>query len=308
MTQTTIQYTPRNELHSKILKLCHQMELPLHYNHKGPKTFTNYQRVGLIILYHRSKKALRDFIAELYESLWPQWLGLKEIPGKSTLNDWMKLFQLQTIRQLQTILVSDQQPEILAIDSTGIDSWHQSRHYTWRIGMPYIPHTKLNALVDVATSVILDYTFILKPRHDVLAAKRILRRMKYHNTLILGDGAYDCEELHRIARAKKSELFAPLRKSSRTTPKGFFRKKCIERHPAYGMRNKVESTFHALKAVHVSALKSRLSLTKKREMAWQILVYNLKRIKNYWKLRMILFRTEPSLSKDIYNPHHSYHL
>jgi len=179
MTQTTIQYTLENNLHGQILKLCHQMELSLHFNHKGPKIFTNYQRIALIILYHRSKKALRDFVAELYESLWPKWLGLKEIPGKSTLNDWMKLFQLQTIRQLQTILVSDQKPEILAIDSTGIDSWHLTRHYAWRIGMPYIPHTKLNALVDVATSVILDYTFILKPRHDVLAAKSILRRIKY---------------------------------------------------------------------------------------------------------------------------------
>ena len=92
MTQQTISDTLVSGLHSQILKLCHQMELPLHYNHKGPKTFTNYQRVALIILYHRSRKALRDFIEELYETLWPKWLGLREIPCKSTLNDWMRLF------------------------------------------------------------------------------------------------------------------------------------------------------------------------------------------------------------------------
>ena len=297
MTQQTISDTLVSGLHSQILKLCHQMELPLHYNHKGPKTFTNYQRVALIILYHRSRKALRDFIAELYETLWPKWLGLREIPGKSTLNDWMKLFKLDTIRKIHNMLVSKQKPEIMAIDATGIDSWQLSRHYAWRIGEPYIPHAKLDALIDVKDSIILDYHFWLKPRHDVVAAKKFFRRMKYKDSLILGDGAYDCEELHKLARENNNELFAPLRKSSRKTPKGYFRKKCVKKHAQYGMRNKVESTFHALKAVHVSALKSRLHFNKKKEMAWHIMVYNLKRIKNYWSLWIMLFRTEPKQTK-----------
>ena len=89
--------------------------------------------------------------------------------------------------------------------------------------------------------------------------------MKYKDSLILGDGAYDCEELHKLARENNNELFAPLRKSSRKTPKGYFRKKCVKKHAQYGMRNKVESTFHALKAVHVSALKSRLHFNKKKK-------------------------------------------
>ena len=52
--------------------------------------------------------------------------------------------------------------------------------------------------------------------------------MKYIDSLILGDGAYDCEELHKLARENNNELFAPLRKSSRKTPKGYFRKKCVK--------------------------------------------------------------------------------
>ena len=49
-------------------------------------------------------------------------VGLREIPGKSTLNDWMKLFKLDTIRKIHNMLVSKQKPEIMAIDATGIDS------------------------------------------------------------------------------------------------------------------------------------------------------------------------------------------
>jgi len=48
-----------------------------------------------------------------------------------------------------------QKPEIMAIDATGIDLWQLSRHYAWRIGEPYFPHAKLDALIDVKDSVIL---------------------------------------------------------------------------------------------------------------------------------------------------------
>jgi hypothetical protein len=299
MTQTTIQHTPVSELHSQIIKLCHKMELPLHYNHKGPKTFTNYQRVALIVLYHRSKKALRDFVAELYESFWPKWLGLREIPGKSTINDWMKIFNLSNIKMLHNYLIEKQNPKIVAIDGTGIETNHRSKHYEWRICQKYFPCAKLDALIDVETSLILDYKFRLKLRHEIISAKSIFRKMSAKNVLILGDGAYDCEELHRIARKKNNELFAPLRKTSRKTPKGFFRKKCLERNPKYGLRNKVESVFHALKAVHVSALKSRLNSTKKKEMAWQVLVYNLKRIKNFYLIWIKCYSGQSPQNKNI---------
>ena len=254
------------------------MELPLHYNHKGRKTFTNYQRVALIMLFHRSGKSLRDFARELYESLWPKWLGLKEIPGKSTIHDWMKLFKLETVRALHLLLTKRQKPKTTSIDATGIDSWKRSRHYGWRVGEPYLPYVKLDALVDVETKIILDYNIRVKPRHDVIGATSIFKRTRLKNTLILADRGYDSEPLHEVARGKGNILYAPPRKWSSKRPKGRFRRKCIEKHPQYGMRNISESVFHALKAVHVSALRSKISFMKKRELAWNIMIYNMKRI------------------------------
>ena len=64
MIQTTINDQYEIKLHEHIIKLCHKLVLPLHYNHKGPKIFKNFQRVGLILLYIRSKKSLIDFIEE----------------------------------------------------------------------------------------------------------------------------------------------------------------------------------------------------------------------------------------------------
>jgi len=68
MTQTTIQYTLKHEFLSEILKLYHGMDLPLYDNHFGPRIYSEFQKLSLVVLFRRSKKVLRDFIAELFES------------------------------------------------------------------------------------------------------------------------------------------------------------------------------------------------------------------------------------------------
>lgn len=130
-------------LHKQILKVCHRIELNLHDNLKGPKIYTNYQRVGLIVLFVRSRKSLRDFISEIYESKWPVWLGMKDIPGKSTLHRWLRKWDVPWIRQI--VFETTDEPEIMAIDATGLDSWQRSRHYERRIGAAYMPYVKVDS-------------------------------------------------------------------------------------------------------------------------------------------------------------------
>ncbi|MBS1266144.1 MAG: hypothetical protein MAG795_00109 [Candidatus Woesearchaeota archaeon] len=80
--QKQIYYQYKSELHAQINKVCHSLEISLHDNHKGPKIYTNYQRIALIVLYMRSRKALRDFVDSLYESRWLMWLGLKRFQAR----------------------------------------------------------------------------------------------------------------------------------------------------------------------------------------------------------------------------------
>ena len=85
-----------NKLEEQLINLFHSSELSLHFNKIGNKEFTNYQRVSIIILFQRSQKSLRAFIDEnLKESKWISYLGLKKIPKKSTLHDWLKLFDMK---------------------------------------------------------------------------------------------------------------------------------------------------------------------------------------------------------------------
>lgn len=279
--QKELYYQYKSKLHKQVNKLCHSLEIPLHDNHKGPKIYTNYQRVALIVLFMRSKKALREFISGLYESRWPIWLGLKEIPSKSTLHNWMKKFDMNFVRELIQESVAQYQPSLMAVDATGIDSWQRSRHYEKRIKQcgireDYMPYAKASIIVDTNNKMVYEHNMKIKPRHDVVGAESMFKRLNFKHVLILGDKGYDSEPLHKIAEENGFLLYAPVRNSCRKSPRGKHRKRCARHPPPHkGMRSIVESVIRSLKS-KIYSLKSRLHYMKKREFAWHILTYNLK--------------------------------
>jgi transposase len=267
----------KHKTYKQILKICHFLELPLHENHKGPKLFTTYQRVSLLILWKRSKKSLRDFVDTLNETKWIEWLGLKRIPSKSTLHSWLSQLPVEILRQFNKILLKDEKPSLMSFDATGIDSWQRSRHYQKRILEENMPYAKLDILADMDSQLIHDFVLRIKPRHDVLGAATMLKRLR-HKVKILADRGYDSEPLHLLARKKGSIMYAPLRDFKVKKPGGKNRRRCQQKDPDYNKRNIVESIFHSLKAVRVSALKSKNHFMKKREMALYVLVHNIEKM------------------------------
>ncbi len=298
MTQLQLSNTFANRLHQQILKICHTVPLRRHENKFGPKLFQEFQRVALVTLFRRSKKVLRDFIAELPELRWIQWLGLRELPAKSTLNDWCKKYSTSFTRKLNQLLLSHEHPELMAFDATGVDSWQRSRHYEKRIGASPMPYAKLYLLADLKTQLLHDHVLRMKPRHDTIGVKSMLRRTHHKNVLFLGDKAHDSEPLHEEAVASGNRLYSPVRKSTRKKPRGFYRRQCVQEHPLYTKRNIIESTIRSFKTKRGDALRSKLPHMKKREAAWLILIHNLE--KTATALQRLLqgvlnlrFRTEP---------------
>ena len=264
-------------MHSEFINLFHELGLPMHFNHTGTKTFTNYHRIAVIVLYYRSKKSLRDFVEELNESKWISWLGLKKDPKKSTLHDWLKLFGMKALR-LMNSLVLPKNSKLTAIDGSGVDSWQRSRHYARRIGEPPMPYAKIDLFVDVEKQMILDFSLIMKKEHDSKSATKIFKRNNLRDKIILGDKGYDSEPLHKVALSKKNTLFAPVRESSRTNPKGWNRRRCAKRDEEYNQRVNVESCIHSLKKRRIPILRSKLHYMKKREMGWTLIAYNLDKL------------------------------
>ena len=301
MRQITLAH-PQNKLEKQLVNLFHSSNLPLHFNKTGNKEFTNYQRISLIILFRRSGKSLRQFIDDnLSESKWISWLGLKKIPKKSTLHDWLELFSMKTIRQLLKLLIP-KKVKLTAIDSTGIDSFRRSKHYEKRceeIGdLPHMTYAKTSLFVDVESKIILDWDLVMSREHDVKIAERIFKRNTLKNIFGLGDKGYDSEPLHEIARKNGIDFFAPVRKMNKKAfkkqrPKGFYRRKCKENPPANkGMRSIVENVNYVLKETQIASLRSKKHFMRERELGWHLIFYNIKKtikLKNSKETQTFLF-------------------
>lgn len=274
------------QLHEQVLKLCHQVELDRFDNHYGPKMFTNYQRVALIVLFHRRGTALRRFVAELVESRWPGWLGLSELPSKSTLHSWIRQFDLSFVRTLIDGFLGEEQPSLMAVDATGVDSWQRSRHYERRrnecrkqngLLEEHMPYAKVDVFADTETLLIHDHVLRVKPRHDVIGAATMFKRTKRRDVLVLADKGYDSESLHALAREQGMEFYAPVRDFKVKRPGGRFRKQAWKDPPSQKSRRcLVESAIRSLKN-RFKSLRSRLHFMKKRELAWIVLLHNLER-------------------------------
>lgn len=310
MIQQIILPKYNNKLEEQLINLFHESNLPLHFNKTGNKEFTNYQRISIIILFQRSKKSLRDFVVELQESKWISWLGLKKIPKKSTLHDWLKIFNMETVRKICKMPLPDK-IKLTSIDGTGFDSWQRSRHYEKRAGevhLPHMPYAKADLFIDVKTQIILDFNFITYREHDVKGAEKIFKRNKLKDITGLGDKGYDSQHLHEVARANGILFYVPVRKidkrsSKNKKPKGKHRRECIELPEFFGMRWMNETVNSVLKRTQINSLRSKKTFMKKREFGWHVILYNIKRkikiskgkeIKSFFYLIVILcpFRTE----------------
>ena len=315
MPQKTLYNQYNNFMKRELLNLFHSSRIPMHFNKTGNKEFNNYQRISIIILLRRSGKSLRTFIEEdLTESKWVSWLGLKKIPGKSTLHDWIKIFKMKTIRHLLKLL-HPEKIELTSIDGTGFDSWQRSRHYEKRANelgdLPHMPYAKADIFIDVKTLSILDFSLITYRKHDVKVAEGIFKRNVIKGIRGLGDGAYDSESLHEIARANGITFYAPIRKTDkrslkRKKPKGKYRRECLEKPEDYGMRWMNETVNSTLKRTQINSLKSKKCYMKQREFGWHVILYNLrikikyssfKRQQTFFYLILIIcpFRTEQQI-------------
>ena len=274
-----------NKMEEQLINLFHESDLPLHFNKTGDKEFTNYQRVSIIILFYRSQKSLRVFIDEnLKESKWISYLGLKKIPKKSTLHDWLKIFNMKIIRKICKVLLPDK-VELTSIDGTGFDSWQRSRHYEKRAEeikrLSPMNYAKASIFIDVKTQIILDFDLVMSHKHDVKMAERIFKRNEIKKVFGLGDKGFDSEDLHEIARANGIIFYAPVRKrnkrSLREKPKGKYRRQCVELPKFYGMRWINETVNSVLKRTQIHSLRSKRHFMREREFGWQVVLYNIRR-------------------------------
>lgn len=283
-----IQYTV-DTLQQLVHKICHFRQISLYHFRFGPKKYTQHQFVSLLILYARSNKSLRRFIQWLYESKWPEWLGLKEIPCKSSLHNHFLRIGLPIVRLLNSFAIQEKRSKRLAVDSTGIDACHASKHYEKRIERDHRDFLKLSILGQVEEPrLIEDFECSLSRKSDVWQAKPLIRRIK-KGRIVFADKAYDCNWLMEMCDEKGSELYCPIRNFPRKRPKGKFRRKMkdkFEKEVYHKGRNPIELMMFLLKHQGL-VIRAKKVKNQVKEMAWKILAYNIERMA---KALVYLFR------------------
>ena len=285
MTQTQLTQL-ENRLQKQLIKLFHDSSLPNHFNHYGNKEFTNYQRISLIVLFRKSKKSIRDFLEELAETKWPSWLDLKNIPGRSTFHDWLMFFGTALIRKLINLITDTSDLKIAAIDGTGIQSNFRSPYYEKRRKDFKLktnrPYSKLDIIVDTfGKKQILDYSFLLKNRHDSFVAKKLLKKIKFRRCKILADKGYPSYDFIDLSKTKQNNFISPPKNYCGKCRHDNIKRRRKEANynsnkHIYNRRPIVESIISSIKRVQDPKLRSQLPYMKKREMAWHVLLYNIR--------------------------------
>lgn len=280
--------TFKDELNELVLSL----DLPKYRNKTGKHQFTENQKLSCVILYFRSKKSLRDFCIEFKETQWPKWLELKHEIKKSTLNDWVQFFDLNLIKRLLDETNSGDDVEVVGIDGTGIQTQFKSKYYEKRLDdfgrKPKSNYHKLDIIANMkGKKKILDFSFLMKQQQDSPVGKRLFKRFKFKNIIIVADKGYFCFESFELVRQMKNYLLFPPKNYGEKTQHNrmLHRKIKVNYHKykdIYNLRNNVESVFSALKRTILNKIVSRKYSTKKREMAWKIVIYNMK--KNVFQL------------------------
>ena len=217
-----------NREQEKVIKLYHSLEMSEMNSHFSKKDFTNFQRFSLLILYVKENKSLRQFCLDLQNSKWVNYLQLKKIPKKSTINSWFKFFDLSKIKKLIQKFIFEN--KIFAIDGTGLDRSIKSSYYQKRLmefgRKPKSNYNKLDVICETKTGLIYDFSYLVKQKHDSYVGKKLIKKFKLKNKIVLADKGYPDTDLvgktnhfisppksnegksHRRLKAKrKSELF-----------------------------------------------------------------------------------------------------
>ena len=276
--------TFEDELNEIILSL----NLPKYNNKTGNKQFTTSQKLSCVILYFRSKLGLREFCDYLNnETNWDRKLELKYKITKSSLNRWVKEFDLDFLKKVLDKTNRNQNPKILGIDGSGLSTKYKSSYYEKRLKdfgvCPKSPYHKLDIICDLENGKnIHDFTFTMKQYNDKKQARRLLKRLKLKNVILIGDKGYYYYWMYRRMLELDSILIVPpIKIDGKCRGNNIIRKKFqkmfFDNEYLYSKRNNVEGVFSALKRTILGKIVSKHCTTKKREVSFKIIIYNMKK-------------------------------
>ena len=270
------------------------------YAHKfSPKKFTQPQLFACLVLKTFLKTDYRGLVAHLADhSDIRDALGLKTVPHFTTPQKASRrLLRQPRARQLfrttvRRFLGRRSRLKRVALDSTGIDCGHASRHYIRRRNgvskqwqtVSYSRYAKLEAAFDCDSHLLIGVLTSRGPQPDtnrfVPLLDATLANVRVDSAL--ADAGYDSEPNHRYARDRHGvRTFIPAKHGRPTTKplSGRYRRRMKQRlnkdYGHYGQRSQAESGFSMFKRRLGSVVNGRSYWSQCRDLLLMAITYNI---------------------------------
>jgi hypothetical protein len=121
----------------------------------------------------------------------------------------------------------------------------------------------------------------MKQYNDKKQAKQLFKRFKFKNITIIGDKGYYFWLFSHMRKLNNIFIVPPIGTGTKCGHDNVIRKKFrntfYENEEQYSLRNNVEGVFSALKRTILTKIVSKNYMTKKREVSFKIIIYNMKK-------------------------------
>jgi hypothetical protein len=270
------------------------------YAHKfSPKKFTQPQLFAGLVLKTFLKTDYRGLVAHLADhSDIRTALGLETVPHFTTPQKASRrLLRQRGARRLfrttvRRFLRRRRRLKRAALDSTGLDCGHASRHYVRRRNgnakqwqtVSYSRYAKLEAAFDCASHLMIGVLASRGPRPDTNRFVPLLDATLANVRVdaALADAGYDSEPNHRHARERRGvRSFMPATHGRPTAklPSGRYRRRMKQRlnkdYGSYGQRSQAESGFSMFKRRLGSTVNGRSYWSQCRDLFLMAITYNI---------------------------------
>jgi len=258
----------QEKLQIKINRLLKGIGCPRFLHHFGPKKFKFYQHAFALLM----KEVLKCNFRRCEQIL--RMLGF-DVLTYSALCKCRRRIPIHLWNSL-LILTAGGYHYFFAVDSTGFSRTNPSFHYIKRINCkkPVKRYAKLSAFFDLPTRKFTALKVRVKPRHDVLDVKYLLKRSPPSGKLF-GDSAYDAEWIHEKCFERKIQTII---KPKKNIKKGFYRRKQMKNYcdEEYPQRSLIESGFGSLKRKYGGSVSGKNWKSVRTEIYLKAIAHNLK--------------------------------
>jgi len=255
------------KLVKKLNRLIKGLNFSRYLHHFGPKKYQLKHHLFALIVMEAYQLSLRrvEKLLIMFGIKVPTYSALCKRRKKIPTAIWFGLMKMTAGLQHETV----------AIDSTGFSRSNPSHHYLVRVYRAGYRkgYAKLSMLYDVKTHKVITLHTRIKPSHDIMDAKLLLRKCCPISCL-LADKAYDAEWLHEYCFDRNIKTIIPKKK---TTKKGFYRRKqgINFSEEEYHKRSNIESGFSAIKRKYGGSVSGKSLMAVNSELSCKALAHNL---------------------------------